>query len=263
MKKKMITLLAAAMLTMSAASSAMAAFAQGDLIRVVYDTLGTKEIATNLGSVSALTSYANGSILGGGIDATTLAQFGGSSYSDLRVAYFSNDNATSSAWVSGTGDLSTTTAPTNGSLKYGGYKTNFASTINQYNLFLSADGKVATLDNKSLTNSFFNKMDNKGAATGGFANFLPTKPAGGVVSLAALATTGYVDQALYTWGSTISNSANLGVRVGDVQKLTLRTLADGSTAIMTNAASTPIPPAFLLMGSGLLGMVGIRRKMTA
>lgn len=259
MKKKMITLLAAAMLTMSAASSAMAAFAQGDLIRVIYDTKGTTEIATDLGSISTLTTLGANSVVGGGIDATTLAQFGGSAYSDLRVGYFGIQKANTGVnvanlWLAGDPNV----APKSGALKWSGAYTAFNNTLGNY---AQSTGSTAVISDKSVGNTFFVNLDRSGLQVGNYGTYLPTNPAGGVLNLAALATIGYVDQAIYNWSGTATN-AGAGGALG-TKVLTLRTLANGSTVINPGAASTPIPPAFLLMGSGLLGMVGIRRKMAA
>jgi hypothetical protein len=45
---------------------------------------------------------------------------------------------------------------------------------------------------------------------------------------------------------------------------TIRTYADGTTQLNpTSVAQTPVPAAVYLLGSGLLGLVGIRRKMAA
>ena len=38
----------------------------------------------------------------------------------------------------------------------------------------------------------------------------------------------------------------------------IRTLANGYTEI--NPATVPIPPSMLLLGTGLLGLIGFRRK---
>ena len=50
----------------------------------------------------------------------------------------------------------------------------------------------------------------------------------------------------------------LGIELGHVD---IRTFADGHTEIIPMA--TPLPAAFWLLGSGLMGLVGIRRRMTA
>jgi hypothetical protein len=73
-------------------------------------------------------------------------------------------------------------------------------------------------------------------------------------NLAALSTTGYVDQVLYSYGSD-PDSGNAGVQVA-----TIHTTAAGSTVTPTN---TPIPAAAYLFGTGLMGLVGLRRKMSA
>ena len=90
-----------------------------------------------------------------------------------------------------------------------------------------------------------------------FGGFIPLMSPGGEMNLAALSTVGFVDQTLYFFDSP--QSALFGVAT-----VTLRTMADGSTIINPGSASAvPIPPSVLLLGSGLLGMIGIRRKISA
>lgn len=261
MKKKMITLLAAAMLTMSIAGTASAAFVQGDLIRVVYDTVGSKEIATDLGSWSAVTGSANNTALGGGVDAFTLSQFGTTTqYSDLRVGYFVADQTTSANRVAIAGDAN---GLTSGSRKFSSYMGNAGVVLTQYAALATGNTAIVADKSNTLVNSFYNKMDASGVNVSGYGGWVTAaNNPGGVLNLAALATTGYVDQTIYTWTGT--NLATSNATAGTAA-LTLRTMANG-TSILTSggaAATTPIPPAFLLMGSGLLGMVGIRRKMAA
>jgi hypothetical protein len=95
---------------------------------------------------------------------------------------------------------------------------------------------------------------NQGAI--GNAITIATRP-GTEASLGSLvgATSGSVTQNLY-----FLDNANGANKVG-VSVATISTNFDGSTTIVTpNTAATPIPPAFFLMGSGLLGMFGLRRK---
>ena len=68
---------------------------------------------------------------------------------------------------------------------------------------------------------------------------------------------GSVTQALYFWDNitTTVTADKSGVEVARIT-----TNADGSTVI---TAPTPIPPAFFLMGSGLLGLLGLRRRFVA
>jgi hypothetical protein len=72
-------------------------------------------------------------------------------------------------------------------------------------------------------------------------------------------TIGYVDHTLYYYGSPSGASgASTGLAVA-----TIRTYADGATQLNPRVAATPVPAAVYLLGSGLLGLVGIRRKMAA
>lgn len=54
-------------------------------------------------------------------------------------------------------------------------------------------------------------------------------------------------------------SANVAGSVADFNGVTITTSADGSSTV----TATPIPAAFYLMGSGLMGLVGLRRRKNA
>jgi FtsH-binding integral membrane protein len=75
-------------------------------------------------------------------------------------------------------------------------------------------------------------------------------------SLASLvgATSGSVTQNLYFWANAYAAvpADTIGVLAATI------TTSYNGTSVVT--AATPIPPAFFLMGSGLLGMFGLRRK---
>jgi hypothetical protein len=45
-----------------------------------------------------------------------------------------------------------------------------------------------------------------------------------------------------------------------VKVATIRTLADGTSTI--NPSAVPVPAAVYLLGSGLLGLVGLRRRIS-
>ena len=90
MKKKLLVFAAVFMLVLSFAGPAMADFAVGDLIEVVYQSgTGNPEVAIDLGNMTALTTP------GASLIAVTFTtnqvvaqQFSGSNYSNLNVAYF-------------------------------------------------------------------------------------------------------------------------------------------------------------------------------
>ena len=259
MKKKLVALLAAALMTISFAGTAMAAFTDGELIRVVYDSVGSKEYATDLGTWASVTGAANGTVVGGGVDAITLANTGAASLSDLYVGYFLMDKTVSANQFVVAGDAN---GLTSGAKKFNTSTAFLHSATTNYAVNTIAGTNSAVLPDKKGSNTFFQAQNYAiGAADyGGWT--LGTNP-GGVLNLAALTTTGYVDQTIYNW--QLGNLQSPGTAMPGTAAFTVRTMADGSTILGNNntAAPVPVPPAFFLMGSGLLGIFGVRRKMNA
>ena len=251
MKKKMIMLIAAAMMTLSA-SSAFAAFADLELIRVVYErTTGSTETLTDLGNVSTVLAT-GGTFAGtGALTASTPA--------NLAVAYFALDSINGQLWATSKngqsmGDLTGITNATD--VMYGYYN---ATTGIKTTPGTTATGQAYGIGSQNAANSYRSKMSVQGAA-GTLANALPL--AGSAESsLASLvgATSGSVTQNLYFWAN---GYANVDADYTGVLAATITTSFNGTTTIGVNTpvATTPIPPAFFLMGSGLLGMFGLRRK---
>ena len=245
MKKKMIALLAGALMAMSA-SSAFAAFADLDLIRVYYErTTGTIEKATDLGNVKTLIATPSTTIAGSWASITNP--------NNLFVAYFAIDRTASGPgvgdlWVSGSMD--TTKAPLAvGTLGFNTAKSGANSMYTYYNS-LGTDTVTASQTN---SNSYRNKLS---ASQGAISNAITIATRVNTeANLASLVngTATQVKQKLYFFEN--ANTANSkGVAVAEITSN-----ADGSSTITT----TPIPPAFFLMGSGLLGMFGLRRKSKA
>jgi hypothetical protein len=246
--KKIMMLFVAMMLVVGFTGQAMADYATGDLIRVVYQVGGALEQITDLGAVSSYTTPFTTNIQYN-TNTFSLSTFAGASYSDLQVAYFVY-NANNTAFVSG---------PYNGT-QLSGSRQNSAYNSNALAVVTVAKANSGGSGNaiiaQSNGQSYMTKMDKGGGtSTGTFGGFIPG--GNGEANLAALATVGYVDQSLFYYSNT-ANAAN-GVNVA-----TIRTYADGSTQLNPQAvAQTPIPAAVYLLGSGLLGLVGIRRKMAA
>lgn len=241
MKKKFLVIAAVFMLMFSFAGQAMAAFATGDLIRVVYVTGGVgNEVATDLGAATTWTPGTITSTTSFTADKFSLSSFTGYGYSDLKVVYFLDTTAGGNYWTSGDPGGQTTTS---------GKKTTLATaTASVLSYYAGLGGSQVTGLSSNLS-SYWKKLDQSGTQTGKFMGFLTTS---GEVSLAALATVGYVDQWLYYYSSP--NSAASGNAVAK-----LRTFADGHTEV----SAVPVPAAIWLLGSGLIGLVGIRRRMTA
>jgi hypothetical protein len=118
-----------------------------------------------------------------------------------------------------------------------------------YNAALAAGSNTVTVLQSDL-NSYKSKLSAAQGALGNAIN-IATRP-NTEISLASLinGTATSVTQNLYSLAGTTAGSK------GVFTTAIITTYADGRT----NVSATPIPPAFFLMGSGLLGMFGLRRK---
>jgi hypothetical protein len=237
-KKNLAALFAAAVMTLSA-TSAFAAFAQdNELIRVVYstDTAATTTVVNDLGSISNfLGTTGRVDVAGTGFSYATLGATANAS-NTYEVFFAKNNKVTGTTydmWVAAS------SAPTTGARKYAGFNSGVTTFSNLYT------GPNTTGAYADFTSRF------------GVSQTLNVYGAPVDVSLANIAAMN-----LYKFSSTANTTfpATTGTNVDS--NLTILTNADGSVSFLNSAApaNTPIPPAFLLMGSGLLGMVGMRRK---
>ena len=247
MKRFAMILLAACVPLFGVSGKAMAAFTAGDLIQVVYQLNGANEVATDLGAFAPTTAYSGtgASFTTNLLPAAGTGAFTGSAWSDLQVAYFIKDAANTAAWVSGP-----QAGQTNGNRQGTGLQGNATSVISKYGSLGAASQYVLA---QSDLQSYVTKMD-LGSPTinaGFWGGFIPSKT--GEQNLGALSTLGYVDSYLYYYGS--ANTQQAGLQVADI-----RLFADGHTEIMGASSAVPIPAPAMLLGSGLLALVGIRRK---
>jgi len=252
--KKLVILLALVAVMLCVNGQAMAAFEDGHLIRVVYSGTGAgTEYATDLGSFSSLTSPSSSHVILN-TNNFSLSSVGASSWSDVNVAYFMV-TATSGGFP---GNYAWTSGPSAG--QTGGGRSMFnailggAHTVAGAYQVAGAGAANATLGQID-TSSYWKTMNYGGSGVGQMKGFIPAGNAD--QNLAALSGAGYVDQKLYYYSTPNSSVAGVGV-------VSLRTFADGHTEMNAGApSSVPVPPSVLLLGSGLLGLVGIRRKQAA
>lgn len=246
-------LLIAAVMLFSVTGQAMAAFNEGDLIRVVYSGTGTgTEYATDLGAFSATSPLTSNATLN--TDAFSLSNLGtGATFANTNVAYFimsstanGNNGAAYASGPAGAGNINTYAF-------WGSYQPAASNTLDGFNTFGTVVGHNSTLS-QSNSASYWNQMNGGGTMIGTMGNYLASGDA--EKNLGALATSSYVDQILYYYGSD-PDSGNKGTNIGFI-----RTFADGHTELLT-AQATPIPAAIYLFGSGLMGLVGLRRKTAA
>jgi hypothetical protein len=257
MKKKIIALLAGALMVLSA-SSAFAAFtyAANDLYLVAYDTGTQEELVINLGTLttngsgtgyfglnsSGGTLSFNESLLGSSATTATtnVALFGYSIGANQNSVLASSDPGdspqsaygTQSSFISAVNSIVNTAHAATTTNTYVGSTTNGAG----YN------GKM----NASGTGSFAG-LNDFGASTNGFST--PETTLANLIGGYTFGVFSFKNQLLVTNGV-------LQFNVGLTDDAGVETIALTSA----NTAATPIPAAFYLLGSGLMGLVGLRRK---
>ncbi|SPF31240.1 conserved exported hypothetical protein [Syntrophobacter sp. SbD1] len=264
--KKYLGIAAAALLVFGLAGQAKADFTpwtNGDMIRVVYQVSAgavSIEAATDLGTESAVQG---GSLQSNSVNlftGGTNSQFSGlssSAGSNLYVAYFAENDALNggngSVWVSGSGAAGAT-ANTN---KQSGLAGILSSLYGEYSNY-SATNTAWALDSDAST--YYDTVDGNGTNKSNFASLLKT--ANGEATLAS----GTATQGIYYVATP--GAAHTGVAQAFLLNTQLTAVYSGTTLedytlTTTEQAippTTPIPASVLLFGSGLLGLIGIRRK---
>lgn len=248
MKKSVRTIFVAMMVTLMVAfaGQAMAYFEQESLVRVVWERRspatpsGTYEVVTDLGKGNWTFSepYAGPNVM---ISSPqfSLSQLELSNWDHVYVAYYISKQSTVDVWVSGN---------TSGVQRSAARQMqNFYSNSGQMLGYNYLTGQPQNRNLQEIIDSFARRFTNYGH----FNGFLATGHVGHA-SLSSFNQEGiqYVDQYLYFYDTP--NSAANGVPI-----LVLRTWETGMTEILP----IPIPPAAILLGTGLLGLIGIRRRM--
>jgi len=237
--RKIATVFAAAALMVSVAGNAMAYFEQGHLVRVVYDLSKSIEVATDLGDVNTIINASGSNIYGSGSNSYLTGALATSDLSNLFVSYFATVITPNDLW------LSSSNATQNATITaWTATKSAMNSVLNTY----KAKGTQTVESPTTNLSGYWYKLDGNGTKAGSFNNTIQV--GAGEMSLATLSSSDSVDLNLFFWD-------NPGTISTGEFKIVISTLADGSTRV----SAVPIPPAFFLMGSGLLGMIGLRRRM--
>jgi hypothetical protein len=239
LRKKLAAIIVAAVLTLYS-SNAFAIFADRELIRVVYD--GMFEHATDLGTIDTISTRT--------LQPITIPASNNPAY--LYATYFAYDRNTRELWVSGS-TISSFTWP-EGTLAAGRVD-NYAPVVNipstristnisylyQYYNSLTPDENGVVTTSQSDPHSYSRLLN---SPIGSMNYVIRNNSSWANVSLASLAdgTANSVTQGLYYINDV--GYAGIGVKVADI-----------TTYV------TPIPPAFLLMGSGIVGLFGMRKKL--
>ena len=255
MKKKIVALVAAALMTLSASSAFAFVNANLELYRVIWDktTNTTFETVTDLGSLASLQGMAPGSTIDTAASAfTNVAGYSAANVGDnLMVAYFAYNYTGRELYVSQTGASAAPVIMPSSWTTAGGQLRTYVTPA--YAAAAGADNMTGTLVGGKSNSSSFSVRIQDGYFGGAFidpeVNFT-------AVPLSSLTSNQITN--IYQFTGTNLDESTVGTLV---MSLTTDT-ATGMTSIAP-AAATPIPPAFFLMGSGLLGMVGLRRKQRA
>ena len=224
MYRKLVTLIVAAILALSTAGSACAAFADLELIRVYYDRNGS-EYATDLGKVKDLLA-AGTTTIGGSFGSLTTGY----------AVYFALDRATGMNDVWASGSVDTPSVITGGGLGMTSLKN---GTVPMYSQFNTQGGTDYT-GLASETSSYKKKLS---ATQGQLASTIHLNSSPNTeASIASLigAGTGSVTQVLYFWDNALTTVAadKIGVPVA-----TITTHFDGKTVISPPPPVTFVPDA--------------------
>ncbi len=258
MKKHLSALLVAAVAVFGAVSQAAAYFEKGNLIRVVYSSDGTKEVATDLGAYDSTTLASATNVTTG--DLTSLLSYfsSGTTLSDLYVAYYISDLKSGSnsdgtgIYTSGVND-----AQTNKGTMAASFTSAGTNITNYYSTLVGSSSEVVSgtvVADSSYALSYYNQMTLAGTAPGTFNQFI--KDGSGETQLGS-GSADYVDMYLFYYSKPTSSGSGTLVA-------TIRTYitSDGALYTVINPQAVPIPGAVWLLGSGLLGLMGVRRKIS-
>ncbi len=248
MKKLLVSILAAFMV-FAVAASASADFSDTTLSMVVYDE--NEEMAFDLGLFSGIDFTATNTILRNATG-DVLSNFNDSTYGDLGIGIFAADMMYTADANKRYASVFATTGETQGvnSLpltSLAGYQNAVGYLLRDY---AGGDGTYV-----GASTSFIERMNNGGNAPGYYAGMNAAMSVEGIGSF----IDGVVDMYLYGFAVDMSTMEVMKMTGATTEYFAhIQLSSDGQVVLNPNAV--PVPGALILMASGLLGVVGIRRK---
>lgn len=280
--KKILGIFVAVLLVAGLAGYASADLtADQELVRVVYNTTfngssgqpqvgtGTFDVITDLGNINTdlSTVAASGPLtLGGGANAYTNSFSENTGFSgkiaNLMVAYFVIDFGSAQAYVAS----SSTTPLHSGGNAWNGMNGVQVTTLDlaQYGSGLAGTGGLepgssTSVLSQSNAQSYQSYMEAGGA--GAYVGFI-VNGGNSFLTESKLASVGSGSIVQYLDFFSNANIDQTGALVKEGgNNIEILTNADGSTTLEEAPATVPVPPSLLLLAPGLLGMIGIRRRL--
>lgn len=252
--KKFLGVLAAGALMLGFSTAAHATYLSNDLIQVVIDTTSGYEMQTDLGQISNY-DVTTGTYTFTGTDSLGLSGTHYTAGDSLLVGYFAahytSPVASDTIWTSGSGAAGGTET----NLNYSGASSGVLKLAADFAYASTANAAASTWQANTSTGSYYYMMDKEGLDIGSFDLFYGSNPGDGD---AALAVGTNAVQGMFYWATPTVKTSN------NTASFLLTTSLNGTTLTVTGSAApqaaAPIPPSALLLGSGLLGLIGIRRK---
>lgn len=236
------------------AGQASAYFEAGDLVRVVWDS-------TTENAVAGPYLRVGGTVSGAAITDNNYSSFYGTSFSgslagiDLSTANMAFFMGKKTSGPTTYDVYFASTSATNPGIN-AGQLTPFITGSNNITSFYGTGSQSVTGKSASDLSSFA-----KVAGTSNyFGNYAATAGYGSTAGLTGSGDGGYVDMYLYHY---LNNVLKPDTATGTDYVAILRTYSNGTTTILAPGGSSPvvpIPAAVWLLGSGLFGIIGIRRR---